>query len=52
MTVNSEFDKDLEFTGDLMETARVIIEQSLIYIYWSDNPKTQQEQYCAFKKQT
>jgi len=54
MTVNFECDKHEldEYTSDLMETARVIIEQSRTYIYWSDDPKTQQEQYCAFKKQT
>ena len=47
MTVDFESDKhDLdEYTSDLMETTRLLIEHTCQYVTWSDDPEIQTFQF-------
>ena len=51
MTVDFESDKhDLdEYTSDLMETARLLIEHTCQYVTWSDDPDIQAYQFISAK---
>ena len=51
MTVDFESDKhDLdEYTSELMETARLLIEHTCQYVTWSDDPEIQTYQFICAK---
>ena len=54
MTVDFEcHSKDMdEYTSDLMETARILIEHTCHYVTWSDEPDIQAYQFISAKVRT